>query len=260
MKRAVLLSIFALLVGTLSTAAIAAPASFEYSGLEAGSVATGFVEIAASITQSTDTATVSPGNSVACPGDNDSYLRRFDLDGEFGIVDPFTVESVDYGVETSVSATNVQVNLYSIPDGAALTFANLTSIGSVTLPAFPDTTAAVINTPVAGTIADPVATDLVVEVFAPDFTGGYTFFIGSNANGQTAPTYLSSPVCGAPEPTDTALIGFPNMHMVMVVNGDVADATPVIEIPTIGQWGLGLLATLLLLGAFFLMRRRSATV
>ena len=45
------------------------------------------------------------------------------------------------------------------------------------------------------------------------------------AAGQTAPSYLAAAACGVTEPTDTAAIGFPGMHIVMNVTGD-ADVTP----------------------------------
>ena len=66
---------------------------------------------------------------------------------------------------------------------------------------------------------------LVVEIFPPDGqTAGNSFFIGSNNLGQTAPSYLAAADCGVPEPTNTATIGFPDMHIVMNVTGDVSTA------------------------------------
>ncbi len=43
-------------------------------------------------------------------------------------------------------------------------------------------------------------------------------FIGSNSAGQTAPSFLASAACNVLVPTDTADIGFPNMHIVLSVN------------------------------------------
>jgi hypothetical protein len=61
----------------------------------------------------------------------------------------------------------------------------------------------------------------VVEFFTPDGNGqGNALWVGSNPNGQTAPTYLAAADCGVPEPLDTAVLGFPNMHWILVVNGD----------------------------------------
>ena len=82
------------------------------------------------------------------------------------------------------------------------------------------------------------ASQLVMEVFTPDggaagksrnrTTGenspngaasGNLLFIGSNADPETGPSYLSAANCGIPTPTTTAGIGFPNMHIVVNVNG-----------------------------------------
>ena len=196
------------------------------SGDKGDPIATGYTRTPLSITQSTDPATITPGNSVACPGDDDSYLRRFDLDADFGVTSPYTISSVDFGIEAfgaPLTALTLTVNLYTIPSGAPFTFANLTLIGTAPFASTAAQAGTVVNAPVAGMVADPVANDLVVEIFAPDNTNGGTWFIGSNPAGQTGPTFLASSFCGAPEPTDIATLGFPTMHMVMVVNGDVED-------------------------------------
>jgi hypothetical protein len=61
---------------------------------------------------------------------------------------------------------------------------------------------------------------LVVELFSP--SGAYNatrFIMGSNSLGQSFPGYIRAPACtGLAEPTPTASIGFPNMHMVLDVN------------------------------------------
>jgi hypothetical protein len=66
----------------------------------------------------------------------------------------------------------------------------------------------------------------VVEFFTPNGqAAGNLLWVGSNPDGQTSPTYLAAADCGVPEPTDTAALGFPGMHMVMNVTGDT-DAGP----------------------------------
>jgi hypothetical protein len=76
----------------------------------------------------------------------------------------------------------------------------------------------IINVPVTGTA--PAGSQLVVEVFTPDGeTAGNLFFIGSNASPETGPSYLRAAACGVTNPTTTSALGFPNMHIVMNVNG-----------------------------------------
>lgn len=232
--------------------------AFTNSGASGPDVNTGYTIRggATSITQSTDTATITPGNSVACPADNDSYLRRFDLDGEFSIVDDFNVTDFDFGVESAAGlggAQDIVINLYSIANGDTFVFANLTLVGSATV-SIADGAAFMQNVAVAGTV-NGTTDDLVVEVFSNDFTDGATFFIGSNPNGQSAPSFLRSAGCGATEPTDTASIGFPGMQIIMVVNGNVSGGgtplAPARELPVSSLWALLLLA----LGLVFMSRR-----
>lgn len=176
-----------------------------------------------SITQSTDTATITSGNSVSCNAlglhTNNSYFRRFDLDGAHGLTSPFSIGSVDIGIEEATGATGsqpVEVRLYSIANGDSLVLANLTLIDSASF-SQPDANLIVQNFPVTGTI-NPLTDDLVVELFTPDGqTAGNSFFIGSNSLGQSAPSYIMAADCSVTEPTETASIGFPDMHIVMIV-------------------------------------------
>ena len=105
-----------------------------------------------------------------------------------------------------------------LPPNGPLVFANLTLIGSASV-TVTDQSLSLINVPISGTA--PADSLLVVEIFAPDGSAGNNqFFVGSNDLEETAPTYVASVTCGTLEPTPTADIGFPNMHMVMVVYGD----------------------------------------
>ena len=191
-----------------------------------------------SITQSNDTTTVTPLNSVACPGADDSYWRAFNL-ASFGITTDYTVSSVDFGVEDMQFITSIPltVNLYSTPTGTfpagALTLVG-TGGGTVTTA----DAGTIVNIPVAGTV--PAGEDLAVEIFAPDTSNGGNFFIGSNAAGQSAPSYIQSAFCGAAVPTNLASLGFPGMHIIMVVTGDdnvggVAPPVTVLNVPNKGE-------------------------
>lgn len=184
---------------------------------------------AVTITQNTS-ATIIPGTSVSCNNGfpnffhtDNSYWRRFDLNGAHGIVNPFTVTRVDFGVEEATAppgAQPVTVRLYRIPNAAALILANLTLIGS-----FPTSVvnqgSTIFQLPVGPTvIANPLADDLVVEVFTPNGqAAGNRFFIGANNLGQTATAYISAADCGVTQPTPTGALGFPGSHLYMAVTG-----------------------------------------
>jgi hypothetical protein len=179
-----------------------------------------------SITQSVDPATITPNNSISCNNGfghtENSYLRRFFLDTGHGIVNQFDIVSIDIGVDRSSSASGIQqVNVrgYSIPKGAPLTFANMSSFVATAI-ALADGGPRIVNVGSAGFIADPTTHDLVIEVHTPDGqVDGNLFWIGSNANGETHPSYFAAADCGIPEPTPFADLGFPNVHVVMTVHG-----------------------------------------
>lgn len=159
------------------------------------------------------------GNSVACSPDGgfstteNGYLRVFNLN-DFGLGGGFSVTSVSFGVEALDPAQTLTINLYTL-DGEFL-YQNMTLIGSADA-SIDSTDLDLVTVPVAG-IA-PAGSTLVVEIDAPDMSGSGRFFVGSNDAGQTAPSYLRSASCGIPEPTDTADLGFPGMHVVMNVTG-----------------------------------------
>src|SRR5690606_12640888 len=92
----------------------------------------------------------------------------------------------------------------------------------------------IVEVPVTGTA--PAGSTLVVEVDTPDMNGVSGLFIGSNSDGQTAPSYLRSVSCGIDEPTDVAAIGFPEMQIVMNVTGTTDVTEPVCASPAEVSW------------------------
>jgi hypothetical protein len=180
-----------------------------------------------------------------------SYLRRFLLNTDHGLSGAFTVNSVTIGVEAATAGQGsiqpVIVNLYTIPVGDSLIYANLTLIGTRTFD-MPNSALTIVNIPVSGTVVNPVGTDLVVEILSPG--AGNTFFIGSNTSWETHPSYLATSDCGVPEPTVTADLGYPDMHILMVVNG-VEQAS----VPTLSEWGMMVFMLLLVVSACIMMRK-----
>jgi subtilisin family serine protease len=174
--------------------------------------------------------TILAGNSVGCSRDSglttteNGYLRTFTL-SDFEISGDFAVTSVAFGIEALDPAQTLTINLYTLEGD--LIYDNLTLIGTA------DATIdaqdlSVVSVPVSGTA--PAGSTLVVEIDAPDMSGSGRFFVGSNDAGQTAPSYLRSESCGIAEPTDTADLGFPDMHIVMSVTGEVGGDVPWLEV------------------------------
>jgi hypothetical protein len=202
------------------------------------------------ITQSSSQA-ITPLNSVSCNdgfGHTDnSYWRAFTL-SSFGITNAFDVQSIDIGIEeataggtaskgaksiskskkgkaskgsaapTGGGSQPVTVRIYTSSTAFPSGFpGSLTQIGTATVNVA-DQSGTILNVPITGTAA--AGSQLVVEVFTPDgTTTGNLFFIGSNAAAETGPSYLSAADCGITTPTTTTAIGFPDMHIVLNVNG-----------------------------------------
>ena len=246
----------ALLASIILTSNIAFAASFSINSNSLGlsSVNTGYSPAASSYTQNIDPATITPANSVSCNAGglhaDNSYMRRFDLDGDHGVTGSINIDSVDIGIETAAGTGGTQpitINLYSIANADALLFANLNNIGTLSANVA-DASAVIQNFVVTGTI-DGTTDDLVVEVFTPDGQGaGHSFFMGSNTAGQIAPSFIAAAACGITEPTDTAAIGFPTMHIVMTINASNAALAPPTPVPSLTWLGLALMV--LTLGFF----------
>ncbi len=177
--------------------------------------------------------TVTTGNSVSCnagtPTFNHTdnfYYRRFNLDGNFAATGTVTIASVDVGIESAAATGGSQpitVNLYAVPNAAALTVANIGAPIATATVNVANQTGTLLNVPIAAAL-DGLANDLVIEVFTPE-TAGNTFFIGSNTtasiNPAGAPSFIRAPGkdgCGIDEPTATSGIGFPGMNIVLVAN------------------------------------------
>jgi hypothetical protein len=179
---------------------------------------------------------IQAGNSVACSPDGgfttteNGYLRTFTLE-DFGVFSDFDVTEVSFGIESlSAVSQTLTVNLFTL-DAEPFIYDNMTLIGSADTTLDPQALT-LVTVPVTGTA--PEGSTLVVEIDAPTVAGIGGFFIGSNNEGQTAPSYLRSASCGLPEPTDTADVGAPGMHIVMNVTG-TAEA-PACEVPEGTPW------------------------
>lgn len=155
--------------------------------------------------------------------EENSYYRAFDLPALLGSLAPLRVTSVDIGIEQATDGPAglgqpVDVRLYT---AAALppTVAGLTLVASATT-TIADQALTIVTLPIEATI--PRTAILVVEVHTPNASvGGDLFFLGANAAGQTAPSYIRASACGISEITSLAGVGFPNVHWVMLVRGQL---------------------------------------
>lgn len=163
---------------------------------------------------------ITMGNSVACGVGQTKWLRTFTLE-DFDIDSELAVTNVSFGVESVFTATDATVNLYEL-DGE-LVYANMTLLGTAEVSLEPQE-GTIVDVPVTGTA--PAGSTLVVEVVTTDGE----FFIGSNAEPETAPSYIAAEECGNPEPATVAEIGFPDMHTVMNVTGETTVDVPWLDV------------------------------
>ncbi len=196
------------------------------------------------ISQSTST-TVTAGGAVSCNGGapnfrhtDNSYYRGMTLSAFPALTLPqFVVQQVNIGVEQATGTSGSQpitvriwdatanpINGAPNPPGNTQVSSQAVTVTNQNLTLLPVT----LTTQPLLLVASDI---LAVEVFTPNGSvPGNTFFIGANAGGQAGPSYLKAADCGVANITDTAGIGFPNMHIVMQVTGN--NQTPV-ELQTI---------------------------
>ncbi len=175
---------------------------------------------AITLTQS-NAQTITPLNSVSCNAGglhtDNGYSRAFSIAAFPG---GFDVCEVQFGIETATGAGGSQpvtVNVYSNA-GGAYPAGTATLVGTANL-TVADQMATILAVPLTASI--PPGTELVAEVFTPNGQGaGHSFFIGSNAAGETGPSFLEAADCGVTTPTPTSAIGFAGMNIVMNVIGD----------------------------------------
>jgi hypothetical protein len=162
-------------------------------------------------------------NSVACSNQTtgatreNHYYRIFDLGG-FGVTSALTVTSVDVAIETAVGAAGSQsATLIVHTLTGTLETGTLTPI--TTLPVtVTDQDLTILNIPIAATV--PAGSQMVIEFSTPDGDIiGNTLYIGSNSLGESSPSYLTAVDCGINTPSTTTSIGFPEMQIVMNVQG-----------------------------------------
>ncbi|HEY4175332.1 MAG TPA: hypothetical protein VGM90_00800 [Kofleriaceae bacterium] len=182
----------------------------------------------------TTSPTVGGTNSFACgnantgtTGDNQWY-RVFRL-ADFNITGGLVVNSVAFGVQDSngMPTVTVKVGTYSgvinpAPDVLDTTL--ITPIGMATYAVQNITSAApqLITVPLMANV--PALSQLVAEVDVPDLqAAGKRFYIGGNAAGQTAPTWLRSIVCSpdgkAKNINSAGGLNAPSSQIILQVNG-----------------------------------------
>ncbi len=180
------------------------------------------------LSQNVDSSTITSLNTPHCIIQNvctlgNGYARSFAA--------PSTVQinCVTFATEfNSGPAWPVEVHVYTGDVNGPFTALALVGSGFVEIPANsgPALRTVVLDAP--GPVI-PAGTKFVVEVFAasrdpalPDGDGGFLFF-GSNAAGQTAPSYIRALDCGIDQFVNVAALGFPQTNIIINPTGDPVD-------------------------------------
>jgi N-acetylneuraminic acid mutarotase len=176
------------------------------------------------ITESTSQAIVD-GNSVSCNSGGittqNSYWRAFNMNTFTGGAD-YNITALEFGIELALGGGGSQpatLNLYA-NHGAPFPNGDWQSNLIISVPInIPDQNDSIFVAPVVAT-APGSALELVMELNIPDGSAqGNEFFVGSNPDPETAPSYLSAADCNVFVPTPTGDLGFPDMHIVFNVDG-----------------------------------------
>lgn len=172
------------------------------------------------------------GGPVRCPSGDNRYLRVFDLQNEFDVEGELLVNSVDIGIATSDGTSPAFVNLYTLTGEFLFENLQLLSSTEVVVPA--GTIFDLVNIPVGTSV--PGGATLVLELFTPAVNGAVSGLLpGSNGGPATGPSFLATPNCNLPEPTDLASINFGN-QWIMNLNTTEKSVT---ELPATLSEGLG---------------------
>ncbi|ANB16476.1 choice-of-anchor Q domain-containing protein [Dokdonella koreensis] len=202
------------------------PGAFQASGLaptQAAAAPAGAPPAGALPLAQTQDQTPAAMNSIACGStahtSASSYYRRFHFAEHPAVGARADIAGVDVGVESS-NGIALTVNLYTVPAATpadAIPLGQLTLIGSAGTTIAAGTALQTVHVPVTGAVTDTTATDLVVEVAAPDgSTTGSRFFIGSTPAPETRSGFMMAPACGITNPAPLPSLGRPDMHLILV--------------------------------------------
>ncbi|UYV13620.1 MAG: hypothetical protein NCW75_04885 [Phycisphaera sp.] len=182
------------------------------------------------VTQSIDPDTIQPARAVWC-GSLETNAET-QIGREFTAPYDMTISCVTFGVTSNTGAAwPCHVRILGGPITAPHATRPVLSETTVMVPA--GTTGEFFTATLPAAFL-PAGAPFIVELDTPsrrpsDGGDGALLSLGFNGLGQSSPTYLRAPACGAHEFIDTAVVGFPNSHAAISVG--VIDA---FELPTLG--------------------------
>jgi hypothetical protein len=163
------------------------------------------------LTLSQNTAeTITVGNSVRCSTGAVSYYRTFNLAVYTSM--SFHATAINLGVEAVTGSPQITLRLHTLV--GSMSTNNMTLLYEQSNPVAMQ--GAVVTIPLVDDVYVSGGSLLVVEVAIPDDD---VFLIGSNAAGQSAPSWVKWPGCGEAQPVTLESRGEPDVHIVLTVDG-----------------------------------------
>ncbi|MBL9147552.1 MAG: hypothetical protein JNM94_02555 [Phycisphaerae bacterium] len=182
---------------------------------------------AESLSQNLDSTTITPRNTATC-GERGVFSVENGHARQFVVDHDVSVECVRFGVQSNVGGDwAVEVIVHQ---GAITTpYADLTPLATAAVE-IPDGATQQFFTAEFGadgpTLVPGAAYVIELKVRSRDPVvggdGGF-LYLGSNAAGETAPTYIRAPQCGIADFLDVDLIGFPQTNILIDIGGNPVD-------------------------------------
>jgi len=152
---------------------------------------------------------------------SDKYFRIFPL-AQFGILSPFTVTAVAFGVESSVAGSitcqPIFVSLYYKYSSSPSFLESDLILITKTSVSIPSLSLSFVSVPIIGVV--PVGATLVISIETADgFPTNSSLFLGNNLAGENSPSYIEASDCGVGQPTPMTDVGF-NTALVWLVTND----------------------------------------
>ncbi|MFZ9388811.1 MAG: HYR domain-containing protein, partial [Chitinophagaceae bacterium] len=160
-----------------------------------------------------------------------SWWRAYDL-APLALPAPLTITKVTFGIErVTIASGSVPLTIRVYTSAGPFPASTRTQVASQNFAATSAMTGTIQTVTFATPATVPANSILAVEVSAPDgrAPANFAFFMGSNAGGQTGPSYILAPDCGATVPTNLASLGFPNDHIILDIGGTIPVVPPVIS-------------------------------
>lgn len=166
-----------------------------------------------------------PGTGDESSSDNIFY--RSYTPSNFGYSGDFEIEGANFFLSFSDIAGTDPTHNYTVRfliSDAAFPAGNFTEIGSVQLSATAVDDETLVEARLASPVTVPSSTEIIIAVDIPaaaDAPNNYDIRIGINADGQNAPSYLTSAGCSIANPTPADQLGnFPDNNFILDLVGN----------------------------------------